>query len=89
MVLPNVNQQLDNCGYVIHAFLLDAINHFYAYVKYEALWSVIQGGFRRIKDTPQSWSQPAETDHPRTDPGLCVPELSGTVGSLKEKIGNM
>lgn len=40
---------------------------------------------RRVKDTPRSWSQPAETDHPRMDPGLCVPALSGTVGSFKNR----
>lgn len=40
---------------------------------------------RRVKDTPQSLLQPAETDHPHMDPGLCVPELSGTVGSFKKQ----
>lgn len=49
MVIPNVNQQFDNRGYVIHAFLLDVINNLYVYVKYEALVSVtgwIQKGER-------------------------------------------
>lgn len=45
-------------------------------------WS--QHDDRRVKDSPQSWSQPAETDRPHTDQRLCVPELSGTVGSFKK-----
>lgn len=55
---------------------------------------MIQGGLwsqcddRTVKDTPQSWSQPAETDHPRMDPGLCVRELSGTVGSFENRESN-
>lgn len=46
---------------------------------------------RKSEDTPRSSSQPAETGRPRTDPGLCALEPSGTVGSLsnaKQKGGN-
>lgn len=50
------------------------------------LWS--QRDDRKVKHAPQSWSQPAETDRPRKDPGLCVPELSETVGSFKNKESN-
>lgn len=37
----------------------------------------------REEDTPRSSLQPAETDRQRTDPELCAPEPSGTVGSLR------
>lgn len=95
MVIPNVNQWLDNWGYDTKAFLLHAINHIHAYVKSlvsdtgrTQLRLRSQRDGRRVKDTPQSWSQPAETDHPRMDPGLCAPELSGTVGPFKSRENN-
>lgn len=56
------------------------------------MWNVRlfgQGRLKKVRDTPQSWLQPAETDHPHMDPGLCVHEPSGTVDSLKQKIGNI
>lgn len=95
MVIPNVNQWLDNWGYDIKVFPLHAINHVQACVKslvsdtgWIQLCLLLQCGDRRAKDTPQSWSQPAETDHPRMDPGLCAPELSGTVGPFKSRENN-